>query len=225
MTSPTRVRARDARRVGDRSLRRPARRLAGAVAVLGLLAAGPVEASPDTLRMALANLMEGPVDMVMAPVVAGQTVARNVDEVGPAPVAPAYVLLGTPGLAVLQVGWGALRTVSGAVLLLPGLALFPFEREDLPEDADVFGQGEALVEAENPLAKDPPWVKWVLPATPATVDARLGITVPYSEYSTVPGSSAYPAAPPPDGLEGAESAPAAVPGTAPWPWPGANPGR
>lgn len=151
---------------------------------LALLAApGGALASPDTLRMALANLMQGPIDVAAAPVVAGRTLYHNAHEVGLGPVGPvAYGLLGGVGLTLVQAAWGTLRTASGAVLLVPGLVLFPFEKVDLPERADVFGRGDALLAAENPLAKDPPWLKYVLPATPATVDATVGITVPYSRY-------------------------------------------
>lgn len=164
--------------------------------VLLALVAYPVAAlaSPDTLRMALANLLEGPVDVVTAPVVAGRTMVHNAGEVGLEPVGPvAYGVLGTVGLTVLQAAWGVVRTASGAVLLLPGLVLFPFEGADLPPEADVFGRGDALYVWRNPLAEDPPWLKYVLPATPATVDATLGITVPYSRYPETQGVGAvYP---------------------------------
>ena len=159
--------------------------------VLLALAPGVALASPDTLRMALANLLGGPVDVITAPVVAGRTMVHNAGEVGLEPVGPvAYGVLGSVGLTALQVAWGAVRTASGAVLLLPGLVLFPFEGVDLPKEADVFGRGDALYAWENPLAKDPPWLKYVLPATPATVDATLGITVPYSRYPETEGVGA-----------------------------------
>lgn len=162
--------------------------------VAALAAPGAALASPDTLRMALANLLEGPVDVAVAPVVAGRTIVHNAGEVGLAPVGPvAYGVLGSVGLTALQAAWGAARTVSGAVLLLPGLALFPFEEADLPAEADVFGRGDALAVWHNPLAEDPPWLKYVLPATPATVDATVGITVPYSRYPETQGEgAAYP---------------------------------
>jgi hypothetical protein len=155
------------------------------------VAPGVALASPDTLRMALANLLGGPVDVVTAPVVAGRTMVHNANEVGLEPVGPvAYGALGSVGLTVLQVAWGAVRTASGAVMLLPGLVLFPFEGVDLPKEVDVFGRGDALYTGENPLAKDPPWLKYVLPATPATVDPTLGITVPYSRYPETEGVGA-----------------------------------
>lgn len=144
---------------------------------------GAASASPDTLRMALANLMEGPVDMVAAPVVAARTTVQNAGEVGLEPVGPVvYGALAHFGLTVLQLGWGTLRTASGALMLVPGVVLFPFPGVDLPQEADVFGRGDALVSWKNPLAEDPAWLEYVPPATPLTVDATLGITVPYSTY-------------------------------------------
>lgn len=170
-----------------------------ALVIVAAAAPGAALASPDTLRMALANLLEGPAEVAVAPVVAGRTIANNAGEVGLAPVGPvAYGVLGSVGMTALQAAWGAARTMSGAVLLLPGLALFPFEGVDLPPEADVFGRGDALAVWHNPLAEDPPWLKYVLPATPATVDATLGITVPYSRYPETQGVGAvYPDEAPP----------------------------
>jgi hypothetical protein len=178
------------------------KRLRGSVPVVGCLLAvlvglalPPVAvASPDTLRMALANVMGGPVDMAVAPVVAGRVLVHNAGEVGGRPVGPvAYGFLGSVGLTALQVAWGVLRTGSGVVMLVPGLVLFPFEGVDLPAEADVFGRGDALYVWKNPLAEDPPWLEYVLPATPATVDATLGIEVPYSRYPSMEGVGAvYP---------------------------------
>lgn len=170
--------------------------LGGAAPLLGGLP-GEAAASPDTLRMAFENLLQGPVDMALAPVTAGRTVAQNLDDVGPAPVAPAaYAVLGHPGLTLLQVGCGALRMVSGAVLLVPGVVLFPFEDVDVPPEANVFGRGpRMLVDEQNPLADEPEWLEYVPPATPATMDAELGIQVPYSEYAVDPENPAFP--PPP----------------------------
>ena len=160
------------------------RALASALALASAwLAPAVALASPDTLRMATENLVEGPVDMAMAPVTAGRVLVHNAGEVGLDPVGgPVYGVLGSVGMTALHVSWGLLRTISGAVLLVPGVLLFPFEGVDVPEEANVFSHGEALVEAENPLAEDPPELEWVPPATPATIDAKVGIEVPYSRY-------------------------------------------
>ena len=52
-----------------------------------------------------------------------------------------------------------------------------------------------LVDEQNPLADEPEWLEYVPPATPATMDAELGIQVPYSEYAVDPENPAFP--PPP----------------------------
>lgn len=164
------------------------------VALLALVAApGAALGSPDTLRMAFADLLQGPVDMVAAPIVAGRTMVHNAGEVGLEPVGPvAYGVLGSLGLTALQVGWGALRTASGAIFLLPGLVLLPFPDADLPAEADVFGRGDALYSWKNPLGEAPFWEKVLIPK-PASMDATLGITVPYSRYPETEGVGAvYP---------------------------------
>lgn len=160
------------------------RALAAALALTSAaLTPGAALASPDTLRMATENLLEGPVDMAMAPVTAGHVIVENAGEVGLEPVGgPLYGVLGHPGMTALHVGWGLLRTISGALLLVPGVLLFPFEGVDVPEEANVFSHGDALVEAENPLATDPPELEWIPPATHVTLDAKMGIEVPYAKY-------------------------------------------
>jgi len=175
----------------DRFLSRLARLLVALLALAGT--PGAAVASPDTLRMAFANLLQGPVDIVAAPVVAGRSLVHNAGEVGLEPVGPvAYGVLGSVGLTALQVGWGTLRTLSGAVFLLPGLVLLPFPDTDLPPEVDVFGRGDALYTWKNPLGEAPFWQKVVIPK-PASMDATLGITVPYSRYPETGGVGAvYP---------------------------------
>jgi hypothetical protein len=171
-----------------------ARRSLVAIFSLALVGApGASQASPDTLRMAVANLLQGPVDMVVAPVVAGQSVVHNANEVGLEPVGPvAYGVLGSVGLTVLQVGWGAARMLSGAVLLVPGVVLLPFSGVDLPPEANVFGRGDALFSWKNPLGEKSDLEKALIPK-PISMDAKLGITVPYSRYhETGSDAAVYP---------------------------------
>jgi hypothetical protein len=165
-----------------------------AVFLLASLAApGAALASPDTLRMAFADLLEGPVDVVSAPVVAGRTLVHNAGEVGLEPVGPvAYGILGSVGLTALEVGWGVARTLSGAVMLLPGIVLLPFPGVDVPQEADVFSHGDPLFAWKNPLGEAPFWEKVVIPK-PVSMDAKLGIEVPYSRYPETEGVGAvYP---------------------------------
>ena len=160
---------------------RGARRLwvAGALA---LAFATPAQASPDTLRLAFEDMTFGAVDVAASPVTAGVATAKNLDAVSDHPVLQGlYVLPGWLGLTFLQVGQGVLRAVVGAVEVLPGLALFPFDA-DVPEDWNVFRRGDLLVDARNPLGENPAWLAWVLPLTPVTIDARIAPVSPWAVY-------------------------------------------
>ena len=64
---------------------------------------------------------------------------------------------------------------------MPGLALFVFEA-DLSEDLNVFRRGELMADLENPLGENPPWLAYILPVTPVTIDARIGPMCPWARY-------------------------------------------
>lgn len=153
--------------------------------LLALALPSSAHASPDTFRMALANILWGPVDTALSPVTAGLAVKENLplagDDLGEQ---LAYAIPGYGGLVLLGIGTGCIRAVSGALQMIPAIPLFPFPSIDLPEELDPFGQGPALVDAENPLGKEPPWLAYVLPVTPFTIDAKLGILYPFAVYST-----------------------------------------
>lgn len=124
----------------------------------------------------------GAVDVVAAPVTGGVATARNLDAVSDNAVLQGlYAFPGWLGLTMLQVGQGVLRAAVGAVEVLPGLALFPFDT-DIPEDWNVFRSGELLVDARNPLGEHPAWLAWVLPLTPVTIDARFAPVSPWAVY-------------------------------------------
>ena len=131
---------------------RPARAFAASLVALGLLfAASPASASPETLKRAMSNLLFGPLDVVFSPVVGTQTVYRNVQDVDDSMwVRVVYLLPGVAWNTSLQAGSGLIRCMSGAIELLPGIGLLPFEA-DLdpifapPEKAD------ALVDHETPV--------------------------------------------------------------------------
>jgi hypothetical protein len=172
---------------------RPGRLLAGllgAVLLVGL-APGQVQASPDTLRVALEDITFGAVDIVASPATGGIATARNLDEVSDNRfLQGAYALPGWLGATFLQATQGLLRVVVGAVELVPGIVLFPFPDTDLPEDFNVFRQGELLVDARNPLGENPDWLAYVLPATPFTIDARIAPISPWAVYDESASESA-----------------------------------
>lgn len=156
----------------------------GAALLAALLLAAPSHASPDTFRRAIGNVIQGPLDVALSPALGGLATVRNAPEVADHPVLELlYAPFGWVGLTALQAGNGVMRTVTGALQLVPAVFLFPFEA-DLPDFLDPFSQGEALVEADNPLADSPPWLKYVPLLTPATVDLKLGVMSDASLYET-----------------------------------------
>ena len=139
-------------------------------------------ASPDTLRVAIEDIVFGAVDVVAAPVTGGVATARNLDAVSDNGFLQGlYAVPGWLGLTGLQFAQGSLRIVTGAIQLVPGIVLFPFEA-DVPEDFNVFRSGEKLVDLRNPLAENPAWLRYVPPVTPFTIDCRMAPISPWAVY-------------------------------------------
>jgi hypothetical protein len=159
---------------------RPFTRLVAAAVATLLLSLSPTsaQASPETLQRSLGNLLQCPLDIVLAPVVAFRTLFINLRDVDDTPaVRVAYALPGYVWLTGLQAGAGALRGLTGALELVPGILLLPFEA-DLDALYDPADRGGALVELENPLGEMPvveyfPLVTW---------HVRFGITYSSAEY-------------------------------------------
>lgn len=117
------------------------------------LSPAPAAASPETLRRSVGNLIQAPLDMLLAPIVAGRTLYQNMRDIDDTPaVRVVYALPGYAWLTGLHVGAGALRGIAGALELLPGLILLPLET-DLDPIYDPAETGGALVEVDNPLAE------------------------------------------------------------------------
>lgn len=164
---------------------------AGAGVALSLwLGVGAASASPDTLRMALEDILLGAADIVVAPANGCIATARNLDEVSDNVFLQGlYSVPAALGLTTLQAVQGALRTATGIVELIPGIILFPFEA-DLDPDLNVFRRGDLMVDLENPLAENPPWLAYVPIATPLTIDVRIGPLSPWALYQE-PDSEAW----------------------------------
>jgi hypothetical protein len=127
------------------------RLFAAALVAAGLLAlpVAPAGASPKTLKRSIENLTQWPLDVVASPVVAGYTIFRNMREIGDTTAVRIFYPL--PGFAwntMVQVGAGVLRGVTGAVELVPGIVLLPFEA-DLDPLFDPAIDNEGLVKWEN----------------------------------------------------------------------------
>jgi hypothetical protein len=130
------------------------RTVAAAVAAMMLsLAPSGAQASPETLQRSLGNLLQCPLDVMLAPVVAFRTLFNNLRDVDDTvPVRVVYALPGYVWLTGLQIGGGTLRGIAGALELLPGIFLLPF-KADLDALYDPADRGGSLVELDNPLAE------------------------------------------------------------------------
>jgi hypothetical protein len=129
--------------------------MSAATAAAAALAFSPLPAlaSPETLQRSVGNLVQAPLDMLLAPVVAGRTLFQNLRDIDDSPgVRVFYAFPGYLWLTGLHVGAGALRGIAGALELLPGIFLLPFET-DLDALYDPAETGGALIEVENPLAE------------------------------------------------------------------------
>lgn len=129
-------------------LRRAVVALAAAGAV-SLALAAPAAASPETLKRSVTNIAFAPLDIVLAPVVAGKTIYNNMRDIDDSRwVRIVYPLPGFVWTTGVQIGGGILREVTGLIELLPGLGLV-FLEADLDPLYDPIERGEALVDVET----------------------------------------------------------------------------
>ena len=131
--------------------RRLATRLAlvGAVFALVFTISSPVSASPETLKRSVENLTLWPLDFALSPVVAGQTVYRNLRDIDDSTaVRIGYTVPGFVWVTFVQAGAAMIRGITGAFEFLPGLGLLPFEA-DLDPLFDPADDNEALVDLES----------------------------------------------------------------------------
>jgi hypothetical protein len=162
---------------------RVARHAAVALLLVAFGASG-AQASPDSLRRAIGDVVFGATDVAASPVTGGVATARNLPAVSEhGALQGLYAVPGWVGLTVLHAAQGALRSLVGVVEIIPGLALLPFDA-DLPEGFNPFRRGEALVDVENPLGDEPAWLAYVLPITPFTIDCRTATLSPWSLYDS-----------------------------------------
>jgi hypothetical protein len=97
---------------------------------LALGVAGPSEASPETIRRAASNLLFGPFDFFLGPIVGARSAYYNIQDIDDSTgVRVAYLLPGVVWNAAMCMGGAVFRTLSGAIELVPGLLLIPFEAD------------------------------------------------------------------------------------------------
>jgi len=114
------------------------------------------QAAGETLKRAASHLVCAPLDFVLSPVVAAQTLWRDWDTQGDTPaVKAAYLVPGFFWLTAVQMGGSALREVTGFLELLPGIGLWTasafgseLELDPLFVPAE---RGSALVDRDTPV--------------------------------------------------------------------------
>jgi hypothetical protein len=157
--------------------------LATIALVLGTLAPAPAQASPDTLRRSFGNILQGPLDMLMSPITGMWTLASNLNDIDDsAAVRVVYFLPGWIWLTGLNFGSGGIRTITGALELIPGLVLFPFET-DLDPLFDPVEDGMALIQWDNPLEyNENPWVYYNPLVAPFAIHVKFAVDYARVEY-------------------------------------------
>ncbi|TFG92350.1 MAG: hypothetical protein E4H11_09545 [Myxococcales bacterium] len=127
--------------------------IAGALVALlfAVVAAAPAQASPETLKRSVSNILFGPFDIVFSPVVGGQTVYRNIQDIDDSMwVRVVYVVPGVVWNTTLEMGSGIIRCMTGLIEFVPGLGLLPFDA-----DLDVLfapaEKADALVDEDTPV--------------------------------------------------------------------------
>ena len=127
--------------------------LTGVVAALVASAPGESQAGVKTLTRSTQNILFGPFDFALSPVVATKAVYTNWrasdDSIG---VKIAYPVFGVVWAMSVNAGASAIRVLAGLLEFVPGLVLLPFKADmnpiyDLPEN------NQALVDTGSPAFK------------------------------------------------------------------------
>jgi hypothetical protein len=136
-----------------------ARRLVSVVLVLGLAAVftaaapDPAHATTATIKRSVGNLLLFPLDFVLSPFVATKAVYSSWRSSDDTPgVKYGYAVFGPPWAVSINMGASLLRGVAGALELLPGLVLIPFDA-DMEPLYDLSENNPALVDTgeESPM--------------------------------------------------------------------------
>jgi hypothetical protein len=113
----------------------PARRWTRFAAVLSLsvLVAAPAQASYETFRRSMGNILWTPFDLILGPYVGMKSVVDNVQSVeDTTAVRVVYFAPGMVWNTGMQIGGASLRGIAGILELVPGIFLIPFEADMKP---------------------------------------------------------------------------------------------
>lgn len=125
----------------------------GLVVAISLAAPGAAQAGTATLKRSTANLLLFPFDFALSPFVATRATYNNWrssdDTRG---VKYAYPVFGVPWMISVNLGASVLRGLAGALELLPGIVLLPFDTDMAPL-YDLSENNPALYDS----GEDSPW--------------------------------------------------------------------
>ncbi|MGH0029052.1 MAG: hypothetical protein ACQGVC_04635 [Myxococcota bacterium] len=118
-----------------------------------LFAASPAAATYETLKRSLGNIIFGPVDVALSPVVATNTIYNNLRDVDDTlGVRVAYVPMGVAWNTMVQGMAGVTRCISGLIEFVPGLLVLPLDADLDPIFAPP-ERGNALMDYETPVIR------------------------------------------------------------------------
>jgi hypothetical protein len=121
------------------------------IAMFLAFTAAPASATPATLRRALSNIVCGPLDVALAPIVGPKMTVDNLRFIDDTPGVRAFWAV--PGVVWntgIEIGLGVIREMTGLLELGPGLLLF-FSDSDLDPLLAPVEDSEALVDYETPI--------------------------------------------------------------------------
>jgi hypothetical protein len=119
------------------------------LAVLGLLQPTRALAGGETLKRAVGNLTQGPLDIALAPAAAGVQIWHNLHNIeDTTAVRVAYTAPGFLWITGLNAFAGVIRVVAGGFELLPGMGLLFTDREMTPLYAPA-EKADALVQYDT----------------------------------------------------------------------------
>ena len=108
---------------------RPFLALATALSLVVALAS-PAAATEVTFKRAVTNLLFGPLDIALSPIVAPRSVYTNLQDIDDTTgVRIAFAVPGVVWNLAFNMGGGMLRVLSGVFEIVPGVLLLPFETD------------------------------------------------------------------------------------------------
>jgi len=114
-----------------------------------LMLASPAWATPATLKRSIENITQAPLDLLVAPYIAGESIVRNMQEIDDTlGVRIAYPIPGYVWNLLVQVGTPVLREMTGVLEFVPGLVV-AFTHADLDPLFDPVEDNDALVDYDE----------------------------------------------------------------------------